>query len=148
MDITKEVQEASRGYDIWRNINDKYDITDSDCVICFPTENKKLNDSVIQQLDEYGRKKYIDRYIFLCKTPILQLKGELDDNFQIELLQMNSNELNDLMRFFRLINVMKNVVIVSDQEPFSNFNMIGKYGITLETFVAGSFLWRTDVTNI
>ena len=38
-------------------------------------------------------------------------------------------ELNDLMRFFRLINVMKNVVIVSDQEPFSNFTDVCHWSI-------------------
>ncbi|MGN0429843.1 MAG: hypothetical protein ACI4E2_07270 [Acetatifactor sp.] len=147
MDISKELQEAKGGFEIWKRINAKYDIQENGSVICFPTDNMELNDAVIRQFSDYKKKKYIDNLILIMRDPLSQTTYRLESDLHVELICLRQEEITAFVRFLRLVNVMKRVVVISDEEPFSNLNLVGKYNISIDSFVAGSFLWRIDVTN-
>ena len=149
MDINIEIEEANQGLQLWLDLNQKYHIYEDDKIICFPTNNMELNRECLKQLGEFAKAKYLSRlliFILESSNPYLKLIGNIQSVETVAII-LNDFDMKNLIRFIRLVDTTSQVIVISDDTPFGNLNLVGKYGIDLEDYVSGSYLWRTNVTN-
>ena len=140
MNIECEIMQARRGLIIWKSIKEKYQLSDCDCVVCFPTSNEQLNNVASSHVDRYAKAKYYKRAILLMEEGVEISMRETREDVDIVKEYLDDQSMKSLVYFFRLMSVGNNVTVVSAEEPFGNLNLIGKYGIDMEEYVSGTYI--------
>ncbi len=131
MDLQIKISEAMSGRVIWNDLKRKYKVTESDVVVIVESTDKCLVSKSIELLREYTDRKNLDREIIICCSDT-QL-APCDDRRIV--VQKGKDELNALLRFYRMIQFTKNIVVISLSMPFGNKGIVGKVGITLEDYI-------------
>lgn len=147
MDISKEILEAEKGFRLWEELYKKIEFTNRDRIVCFPEGENELTKEVLKQLNDYIEKKYLQRIVLVINQNHTIDISKFNLVGKIIIHRMNDDEMKCLVRFLRIVNLMDKVIVVSDKQPFGNLNMIGVKGITLQQYVAGTYLWRTNASN-
>ena len=57
MDISKEMLEAEKGFQLWEKLYKKNELTNQDRIVCFPEGENELTNEVLKQLNDYIEKK-------------------------------------------------------------------------------------------
>ncbi len=131
MDLNEEISEALKGKVIWENLKQKYQITESDVIVLIESKDKEFVSKSIELLREYTDRKNLKREIIICCDGASIYTC---DNRRI-IHDVEYGELNKLLRFYRMIQFAKNIVVISFNLPFGNKGIIGKVGITLEDYI-------------
>ncbi len=134
MDLQVKISEAMNGREIWSDLRRKYQITELDVIVIIDSRDKNLVSKSIECLREYTDRKKIDREIIIYSD---DMHPESFDDKRI-ICKVENEKLNNLLRFYRMIQFTKNIVVISLNQPFGNKGIIGKVGITLEDYIKDS----------
>lgn len=147
IDFDKEIGEARQGFEIFKGIEEELGKDDDTCIICLPTDNKELNIEICGQLDEYAKAKYIKNIVLICRKGTNYLCDQSQFNLSLRTLYLNDEDMNNFVRYLKLVNNSDRIIVVSAEMPFGNLELVGKHGISISDYVAGTYLWRTNATD-
>lgn len=142
--IEQEIKEAKNGLFIWNELQANYSILVEDQIICFPTKNKELNKETLQQIEEYMIAKYLKRLLIIVYDEV-EIEA-LNEN--IEIVKISKDKMDCFIRYIKLVDCSNQIIVISDEMPFGNLCLVEKGGITLKEYIANSYLWRTNATNM
>lgn len=142
----KAVKKAENGKKCWNQIIRDHGFNKNMCIICLPTMDEALNRACIDQIEEYVRAKYYTDFYFVS---IIENQTILTKYcfLRKKVVYINSNEMENLIMFMKFVRIGDNVIFVSMDEPFSNWSMVRKLNISLDNYIAGTFLWRSNAAN-
>lgn len=133
--LKTEFQLAYEGREYWINLKERYEIDEYCYLILCPTDNSSLNRIAMENLTDFLTRKYIRRAV------VLLTEGESAEDYprsadmDIRFIQADKKEMECILRYYRLTQFAKNIVVISLEQPFGNENIIGKKGITLTDYV-------------
>ena len=131
MDLQVRMSEAEKGREIWDDLKLKYRVTESDVIVIVGSLDKEFVSKSIDCLREYTDRKNLKREIIVCCR---NEQMESNDDRRV-IYKVENNELNNLLRFYRMIQFTKNIVVLSLEMPFGNKGILEKVGITLEDYI-------------
>ncbi len=137
IDLRMDVEEARMGRQIWLEIKKKhsFDYRD-DCLVILPSPKSDLNQIALEKLSEYIKRKYLKKAVIVsCYRTILESDKYILDHSWMEFEWIDEGQCRELLKYYRLTQFTKNVVVISLEEPFGNKNIIGKEGITLSDYI-------------
>lgn len=130
--ICQSFDAARRGRVIWKTIRDTYHIGENDCLVILPDHDEKLDSAALRNLDDYLHRKYINRAFVIVPYE----KNVYDSNH--EFIRLTTDELNELIAYYKLVQFKEKLVVISMKEPFGNDGIIGKSGITLDDYIVNA----------
>lgn len=133
MDIGQDLEQAKKGREIWLGIKSdlQYEPV-SGCVVIMPTADWELNRAALEKLPGYMGRKYLEKAVVACRDGMeLPQAGRGG----ISVRRLSIPDMECLLKYYRLVQFTKNVVVVSLNEPFGNAGIIGREGITLGDYV-------------
>lgn len=129
----KYKQQAIGGRKVWLELKEKYLITNDKCLVFISSSNKELNHYAIKNLKEYIEKKYYTGALVVCEDELKEDEKQYVQDFDV--VCIDENIVKDLLAYYRLVQFTKNIVVVSEKEPYGNLGIVGKKDITLEDYV-------------
>ena len=135
--IKADLECSLKGKMLWENLEAKYKVDNEWLVIIFHPEYKLINNYVIKSLPDYLKRKYINHVLAVSseKYCMNEISGTIIIQEQIELTKME-----ELLKYYRLVQFSKNIVVTALEEPYGNWGIIGKANITLEDYVENAIL--------
>ena len=135
IDIREKKEKALKGREIWLAIKTKYGIDDHSCVVLLDCECE--TESIVNEiLPRYLKKKYLDKAIILSSADISKCVNDME-NIIFHRLDINDKDL--LLTYRKASKFFEYFIVLSSEEPFGNFNLVGKYGITMDSYIEGTF---------
>lgn len=131
MNLQIKISEAEKGREIWEIIKRKYQVTELDVIVIIESSDNELVSKSIECLRDYSDRKNLKREIVVCCS---NEQIESSDDRRL-IYEVKKEELNNLLRFYRMIQFTKNIVVISLSMPFGNKGIVGKVGITLEDYI-------------
>lgn len=134
----KVSEKAGRGMKNWLFLRDKYNIGVFDGVIFFPSFRNDLNEEAIKLIPYYMDKKFISRALALYVQDYLDemlRKSAISEDKILLLEKIDSEEMSELLQYYRLQQFTKNICVISFKMPFGNDGVIGKEGISIGDYV-------------
>lgn len=138
IDLQADIEDAKRGREIWLEIKGQYSLEPvNDCLVILPSQERKLNQAAMKEIPDYMERKYLHRAIIISisSVPLTEQGQQFAEERQIFLKQLEKVQCKQLLKYYRLIQFTKNVIVVSLEEPYGNGNIIGKKGITMDDYV-------------
>lgn len=138
IDLYADIEDAKRGREIWLRIKGEYSFEPiNDCLIILPSWEIKINQAALRDIPDYMRRKYLHKAIVVSSTDmsLIESMQEPAEGWQIFFKQLEQIQCEQLLKYYRLTQFTKNVIVVSLEEPYGNGNIIGKEGITLEDYI-------------
>lgn len=138
IDLYADIDDAKRGREIWLRIKGEYSFEPiNDCLIILPSREIKLNQAALRDIPDYMRRKYLHKAIVVSSTDmsLIESMQEPAEGRQIFFKQLEQIQCEQLLKYYRLTQFTKNIIVVSLEEPYGNGNIIGKEGITLEDYI-------------
>lgn len=135
IDIREKKEKALKGREIWLAIKTKYGIDDHSCVVLLDCECE--TESIVNEiLPRYLKKKYLDKAVVLSSADISEYVNEAG-NIICHRIDITAKDL--LLAYRKASKFFEYFIVVSLEEPFGNFNLVGKYGITMDSYIEGTF---------
>lgn len=136
IELQEDYAVALEGRKCWLKLKAKYYLdTDWYLIIC-PTEHKELNACAMENLCEFLKRKYKNKVLIVSLSE--QKKDyakQREISFEIVEEVLSNEEINSLLKYYRLLQFFPNIVVISNEEPFGNLNIVGKKGITMCDYV-------------
>lgn len=129
------LKRAYIGRDLWIELKEEYDLGIEDCLLLMYKKNKNINDSVLNNLNRYIKKKYIRQMIIVA-----DFQGLIADQDNIKWVVKKNRDVADFECYYRCVQFTNNIIIVSLEEPYGTGKIIGKEGITLDDYVRDAIL--------
>lgn len=135
--IKTDFELAGQGKEIWKKLEEKYNVDDEWLIVMLAPDNDNVNNLVLQKVPRYLKRKYIDRVLLITvdECQISDISGK-----EIELERITGKEMETLLKYYRLVQFSKNIVVTAMEEPYGNRGIIGKANITLEDYVENALL--------
>lgn len=135
IDIQGKKEKALKGREIWLAIKTKYEIDDNSCVVLLDCEYE--TESIVNNiLPRFLKKKYLDKAIVLSSADISKYVNDAE-NIICHKLDITDKDL--LLTYRKTSKFFEYFIVVSSEEPFGNFNLVGKHGITMDSYIEGTF---------
>lgn len=134
-ELKADFQSALKGWEYWLDLKERYRFNEKDGLIICPSDNCLLNKVAMEKLNEFLIRKYIQRVVILSVVPEIESYYSRCDKVKAYFQQIGSANMYCLLKYYRLTQFTKNIVVISCEEPFGNRNIIGKKGITLSDYV-------------
>jgi len=128
-------EEALRGREYWIKLRDKYQIGKEDALIICPSRSDELYYSALKWLPEYMEKKYVNRAVVIREEEKQRIEQQCICKGEIIFETLEEKRIYEILKYYRLIQFTKNIVIVSMDVPFGNSHFIGKKGIEVDDYV-------------
>lgn len=124
------------GRELWLKIKEKYDFGyEYSCLVIFPTANQNLNNAAIEGLPEFVERKYLKKVVLVFpKTFWEEVLTIKDCEVYREIL--TEEEIQQLLKYYRLLQFTKHIVVISMSLPYGNGNMVGINDITYHDYVS------------
>lgn len=138
IDLQADIEDAKRGRELWLEIKGQYSFDPiNDCLVILPSQERKLNQAAMKEIPDYMERKYLHRAIIISisSVPLTEQGQQFAEERQIFLKQLEKVQCKQLLKYYRLTQFTKNVIVVSLEEPYGNGNIIGKKGITMDDYV-------------
>lgn len=134
-ELKEDYQLALEGRKCWLGLKKKYEIDDNCCLIICPTEDQILNRIAMENLKDYLKRKYLKKAVVI--TSYLNIKEYCPyiEKIDIYFEYMEEDEVEGILKYYRLTQFAKNIVVIYLEEPFGNGNIIGHKGISLVDYV-------------
>lgn len=128
---------AWQGKEIWKKLEEKYNIDDKWLIVMLVPENDSVNHLVLKKMPQYLKRKYIDQVLLITvdEYQVLDISGK-----GIEQTRIPEKEMEMLLKYYRLVQFSKNIVVTAIEEPYGNWGIIGKANISLEDYVENAIL--------
>lgn len=134
-DLETEFQLAFLGREYWIGLKDRYEIDEYCFLILCPTDNLPLNHIAMENLVDFLMRKYIKRAVVLHTQPEVEEYYVCSANADVRFEQTGKKDMECILKYYRLAQFAKNIVVVSLDEPFGNEHIVGKKEITLTDYV-------------
>lgn len=123
------------GRECWLYFKDKYNLRIEDYIILFPDDEETLNQVAASQLTDFLKRKFAKKALVLCVNSEVKkvIENFIEVNIPSEII--SEKDMQNLLKYYRLVQFTKNIVIISTEEPFGNDHIIGKDGITAEDYI-------------
>lgn len=139
-ELMEDYQLAKQGRTWWLEIKKEYGIDEFWYVVICPEKDGELNRLLLEHLPDFLERKFIYRAFILVEEG-KQRKMKLEDRkITIYIRQMGKEKINAILKYYRLIQFEKNIIVASLSEPYGTAGIIGKEGITLEDYVKDALL--------
>lgn len=139
-ELAKDCRQAERGRKRWLEIKDEYKIDGLWYVVICPRKDKELCQLVLQQLPYFLERKYISKAMVIMEDSDRENMYIENKDITICFKQAGGQEIDEILKYYRLVQFEKNVVVVSLEEPYGTAGIIGKEGITLKDYVNDALL--------
>lgn len=128
---------AQHGKDIWDALQKKYRINNEWLIVILVWGYENVNAIVLKKILSYLNRKYMDKVIFISVD-----KCQVSDMSDKEIVweQVKKEEIQMLLKYYRLVQFAKNIVITAIEEPYGNWGIVGKADISLEDYVENAIL--------
>ena len=136
-ELQQEYQIAKMGQEIWFSLKNKFQIdTEWYLVIC-PTDYLELNICAMKSLFGFLKRKYKNKALIVSKIDIWNFVDNVgfDSSLYIVNELLTVEKMNALLKYYRLIQFFPNMVVISNELPFGNLNIVGEKGITMDDYV-------------
>lgn len=130
--LDKHFALAEKGRIFWLDFKKEISWNDNWSLILVPDENPILREALVRLLPEIERRKYMVQPVILSDCKI----DKCSDNVIYKLI--SSDEMQALLKYYRLCQFASNVYVVSFKMPFGNENMVGMEGITIDDYLLDS----------
>lgn len=128
---------AWQGKEIWEKLVEKYNVDNEWLIAMLIPGYDSVNNLLLQKMPQFLKRKYIDCVLLIavdeCQISDISGKG-------IEQEQITEKEMEMLLKYYRLVQFSKNIVVTAIEEPFGNWGIIGKANISLEDYVENALL--------
>lgn len=131
--IALKKQSALKGRELWISIKNDFEVDDESYLVILPTDEKKLNESTINNLTYFITRKYIKKIVLVVKDNIADQR--MRKIAEVVPCVITNKNMDDLISYCRLQQFFRNTVVVSMDEPFGTRGIVGKQGITLDDYV-------------
>lgn len=129
MILQEQYKLAMEGKRCWLDIKKMYNIKCEDCLVILPSDDNELNKCAIKYLPSYMEKKYI-------RKSFLVSKGDLNiADKQVTVIKLTFDKIQALLKYYRLLQFTRNVVVISLESPYGNENIINKEDISMDDYV-------------
>lgn len=128
-------QLALSGREVWIRLKETYKINEYCFLVLCPSDEILLNKAAMENLDEFLKRKYIKRAVVVSIYTDIRRLCEDSKQAEIQFVCISQEEMEGILKYYRLTQFTQNIVVISLEEPFGNGNIIGKEGITLEDYV-------------
>ena len=138
IDLQADIEAAKKGREIWLEIKEQYSFEPlNDCLVILPSQEKRINQAALREITDYMRRKYLYKSIIVSITgvPLAKSGQKFAEGRQIFFKQLEGIQCEQLLKYYRLTQFTKNVIVVSLDEPYGNGNIIEKEGITLDDYI-------------
>lgn len=135
--IKPDFELAGQGRELWKTLEKKHGVNDEWLTVILVPGYDSVNDLVLQKVPQYLKRKYIDMAL-LITTDVprpMKIRGKLT-----EWEQITEKEMKGLLKYYRLAQFSKNIVVTAIEEPYGNWGIIGKANISLEDYVENALL--------
>lgn len=133
--LKEEYQIAESGRKIWLSLKEIYAIDENVYLVIFPMNDHEFNEIALRYLPEFLKRKYINRVVVLHNSQNLSLTSMNNSGIHIEYNEMSQENLDSIIKYYRLVQFAKNIVVISVKEPFGNANIINKAGISVDDYI-------------
>lgn len=132
-EVWNPFSEAEKGRRIWLKIKEEYGISCEDALIIFEKYDEKdaFYTKALEEIPFFMKRKFIKNAYVVSNV---SFSMDYEQSF-IKSLIMAQSEIYALLKFCRLVQFMPNIIVVSDNPPFANRNLIGYKGIDEGTFI-------------
>ena len=134
-DLKEDYQLALEGRGCWLKLKEKYKMDDHCCLIICPTDNPLLNRIAMDNLIIFLKRKYLEKAVILSPYPYMKKYIMPTKEKEIYFVHAEKHKMESILKYYRLTQFTKNIVVISLEEPYGNDNLIGKKGITLVDYV-------------
>ena len=133
--LAKDYKMALGGRNYWIELKNKYTLNEMAYLIICGSSDMEINNLAIKNLNKFLKRKYIRKALVVSNE--LNLDKLYDDSSDEEVyFEFASQEqLNMLIKYYKLSQFTSNIVCISMEEPFCNRNIINKEGITLNDYI-------------
>lgn len=136
--LQEDFKMAERGREIWLSIKEKHQLNNECYLIICPSSDGALNKEALNLLPDFLQRKYIDKAVIVALD--IQLQKELSKGtyVSISLEVLRYEDIEALLKYYRLVQFIKNIAVISLEDPFGNAGIIGKGDITLTDYIRDS----------
>ena len=134
-DLEYFFQKAMKGRDLWLSVKKVYKINEEWCVVIMPDDDLSLKKKAVDVIPEYLNRKYLKKAIIIESWSGKSIDNDYLIDERIVIKYVADEDMNNLLRYYKLNQMFKNVVVISLKEPFGTTGIIGKCGITLDDYV-------------
>lgn len=127
--LQEQYKLAMEGKRCWLDIKKMYNIKCEDCLVILPSDNYELNKCAIKYLPVYMEKKYIRKSFLVSKSDL-----NIVDK-QVTVIKLTFDKIQALLKYYRLLQFTRNVVVISLESPYGNENIINKEDISMDDYV-------------
>lgn len=138
IDLRTDIEAAKKGREIWLKIKRQYSFEAiNDCLVVLPSEMKRLNLAALEETPAYMKRKYLRKAIIIGinELPLTGGWQRFAEGGQILFRRLEKVQCEQLLKYYRLTQFTKNIIVVSLEEPYGNGNIIGKESITLKDYI-------------
>ncbi len=132
--LVEEIEEAKKGRKIWLDLRNKWELDENWFLIILPEKSKELNSIALLKLDNFLNKKYVQNALILYSS-YLSDQDKFNYSNNIVFVYIEEKKLKQVLRYYRLKQFFKNIVVISLEEPFGNSGFIEHIDITLENYI-------------
>lgn len=139
-ELMEDYQLAQQGRKLWLEIKEEYKIDELWYVAICPGKDVAINELLLAHLPDFLRRKFIHYAVIILEEDI-QGKACVEDNGIILYFRKTGREgIEAILKYYRLMQFEKNIIVASLEEPYGTAGIIGKEGITLEDYVKDALL--------
>lgn len=133
--LEKEFEEALAGRDVWLKIKNKYGFTNGCGMAVFPSEDEALNKEAVRLLPEYRRKLFLNKVVAVTDQAAVTdlLKNVISGEIFCE--NLAQEEIQLLLKYYRLVIPCAHISVVSMDEPYGNGNLLKEMDVDFEDFI-------------
>lgn len=139
-ELMEDYKLAERGRKLWLEIKDEYKVDALWYVVICPKKDETLNRLVLKHLPDFLERKFISRAVVISEDEARGKKPVENNGTVVCFRQVSRQEIEELLKYYRLIQFEKNIIVASLEEPYGTAGIIGKEGITLEDYVKDALL--------
>lgn len=138
VNLDAEFEKAAEGRKIWLMLEEKYGIGIDCGILIFPTNDNVLNIETIQLLPVYLERFHLRKiYVVTDQETVIKTLRDLFAK-EIEEIEISHDEMNGLLKYYRMVDFSSHIVNVSLEEPFGNDHLLKKKDIDLRDFILSS----------
>lgn len=134
-DLEKKFCYALAGRCIWKKIKESNNFTNRDGLIIFPSNDFNVNSQVITLMPDYKKRMVLKRIVLVTdQENVIHMVENVGDK-EIYWERIAHEEMEQLLKYYRLVHFCGHVSVVSLEEPFGNTSLLYDAGINLSSYI-------------
>ncbi len=130
------LQEANRGRMLWLQLKDNMGLRSTDALFFFPKGNALFSVKGIRLLQDYmNAKRYTGAIIISDDDEVTDYANKVLMSEKCRVYKISSNEICELLSYYRLVQFFPNIVVVSCDKPYGSDGLIRSGRISEEEYI-------------